>query len=722
MTLQVRVAAVGLALSMVLALGPAGCAEVVNHASLAAGATISGPRNASGSAGQPNCAIDGSLDFSDRHGYAWAYLDTPTTVTFAAPAVIDAVEVVLNDLGGRSYSYRLSLSPDGQQWQVVADVSGERVVGYRCHRFEPIEARALRLEFTSTSVPAGSYHIVEIAAWRLGEATAGPLGERWRTDRQRRAREGEALLGVSAAQELLARPEVLARARALAEGRSFQQSLPDGTKVLLLRDLGHIVMVTDDDGDMDQAATGPDGDSDCLAVDMDMDGRIDRTIDYDDTTGDGRADRMVLTHVDQHTWGSRPFMVVIKDLDRGPLTLWALHDYGYHQGRCQWDCDFGGDGWFCMFRRARANDRWAGALEAPFCFYDLDGDGLAEETVRITATDTTLHSARYGINADNDTTEGELYDYDLSVTCLGSVALPPEAGTTFTHRSGDQAGPFLAWDRTRDVVRAAAWERALLIWDENDHNTASPPERERWEGIINAPYRGFPQEGGPATPRFNKRFELDADFSGAMQLYFWAADGRLHLLGAEQGSLEVDYNYDGVTDLAFEYADTDADGRFDERTVTFPGTDLPGRRMHGLRRYTAPDADGTQAAGAYECSYEAIAAPWQSALVRWRTDAGELLAALAQVAGELGVRPHTAPMDFYATATPADFPFIERLRASKESRRYYQDVTIELCFAHLIADAERAGAPKRAIARLSSAWRLYHAGYVRAAADQCRQR
>ena len=47
----------------------------------------------------------------------------------------------------------------------------------------------------------------------------------------------------------------------------------------------------------------------------------------------------------------------------------------------------------------------------------------------------------------------------------------------------------------------------------------------------------------------NKRYELDADFSGRMQLYYWAADRRLHLFGAEQGTLTADYNCDGAADM-----------------------------------------------------------------------------------------------------------------------------------------------------------------------------
>lgn len=707
--------AVAMACALALAAGQAGCQQLPDRASATAGASVTGPRNASGSRGEQNCAIDDSLDFGPNHGYAWAWLDTPTVITLGEPAVIDTVEILFADTGGRTFSYRLSVG-DEDGWRVVADATDERVSGYRMHRFEATRATRLRLQVTDTSLPVRSYHVVEIDARRLGEqARAGPLGRRWARVREERRTANVALLGVDAAQQALADPEVADRAAALPEGGRFVQELADGTRALLTRDAGHLIVAIDDDDDMPPDATEPDEDSDCLAIDMDRDGVLDRTIDYADTDGDGVADRMTQTYTDRNTWGSRPFLVVIRDLDRGPLSLWALHDYGYVQSRCQWECDFAGDGWFCMFRRARDGDRWVAALEAPFCFYDPDGDGLPEETVRLTATDTRLHSARYGINADNDRTEGQLYDYDASVTCLGSVQVPEDARVSFEHRSGDRAGPFLRWEDAREVVRSAAWDRALFIWDENDHNVASrAPDHERWEGIINLRYRGFPQEGGPPTMRLNKRFELDADFSGRMRLYWWRADGRLHLHGAEQGSLDVDFDDDGRVDLSWEYVDTDGDGFFDRRTVSAPG--LPDRRIDGPRVYAPPGRPPPAQPRTLPYAYADVAPAWTKVMTRWSANAEELLDAIEAAAQALGVRPHTAPMDVYRTATVAEVPAIERYRASAEALRFYRDVAVALGLAHLARDAGAAGAPDDHRQRIDAALHLADGGDLRAAA------
>jgi len=457
--------------------------------------------------------------------------------------------------------------------------------------------------------------------------------------------------------------------------------------------------------------------NDCLAVDLNADGLLDRSIDYSDTDGDGIADTMVQTYLYGSAWGNRPFMVVIRDLDTGPLSLWYLHNYGYWQGACQWQCDFAGDGHFAMFKRDSAQKRWVAHFESPFCFYDPDGDGLPEETVRLTASDTLLRSARFSINADNDTTAGQLYDYDVGITCLGKVPQPSEAAETFTTRTGEQTGPFLSWGKTRQAVREMDWSRALLIWDENDHNVAPrAPEHERWEGILNARYRGFPQEGGPHCGRLNKRYELDADFSGRMRLYYWPADGRLHLYGAEVGTLEVDFDYNGRTDMIIQYSDTDSDGCFDTRKVSYPSSGLPARTITGPTGYQPPT--GAPASSnepvLMPFSYAAIAKLWPGVLAERITVGGVLLEALSDFAEHTSLPLFTAPMDFYEHGTPAQFPYIERLRASTEAKRYYQDIAVELAFAQLIAEAEQSPDDKTAL-QLKSAQRLYDRGHLQRA-------
>lgn len=710
-------AAPGVLVALALSISLGACQAPVDHASAAAGAQVSGPINASGSRGRTNCVIDGdAADYGPSHGYAWAYLHTPTVITFAEPAEINAVEIVLSDVYMQTYAYRVSISTDGENWTEVADQTTAPISGWRLHTFEPTVASHLRLDFTSTSAATGSYHIVEVGAYRLpAGAHTGPLGQAFARAHLVRDSLRPRLLGIEPAQRALDDPALLKQIMQLPSDGCIHRVLDDKTAALFYRDGNTILAAIDDDGSMLPDATGPDGVNDCLAVSGMRDGRFDRTIDYTDTDGDGDADVMVQTYTVYSTWGRRPFMVLIVDLDDGPLSLWKLHNYGYWQSECQWESDFAGDGYFVMFRRNPADDAWVATFEAPFCFYNRDDDPYPEETVRLTATGTTLHSARYSINADNDVTEGKLYDYDVGITCLGRPEAPEDAWTSFTHRSGDTAGPFLAWDKARETVRRLDWARALLVWDENDHNVAERDGgEERWEGILNSAYRGFPQEGGPPCGVPNKRFELDADYSGRMRVYYWPADGRIHLFGAEVGTLQVDYDYDGIYDMRIEYSDTNGDGFFDRREVGYTGGP-PMRTIAGPTRYGLSGTDATDAILTFD--YAEIAEFWPNELCRHVEQTALLLEQLATTAEALRIGIPTGPMDFYEHATEREFAYIDRLRASTEARRYYQDVAVEMAFGGLIQACEDSGSKEWA-GRLKRARRLWDVGSVLRAAEE----
>ncbi len=709
--------ALGVLAALALSVSLGACQAPVDHALAAAGAQISGPINASGSRGRTNCAIDGdAADYGPGHGYAWAYLHTPTVISFAGPVEINAVEIVLSDVYMQTYGYRVSVSTDGEKWVAVADQTATPISGWRLHTFEPTVVSHLRLDFTSTSVGAGSYHIVEVGAYRLpAGAQTGPLGKAFARARFARENLRPRLLGIEAAQRALDDQAFLQAIMRLPDGERIHRVLDDGTGALFYRDGSTLLAAIDDDGNMLPDAAGPDGVNDCLAISGMRDGRFDRTIDYTDTDGDGDADVMVQTYTTYSTWGRQPFMVLVVDLDDGPLRLWKLHNYGYWQSECQWGSDFAGDGYFVMFRRSRADDAWVASFEAPFCFYNCDDDPYPEETVRLTATGTTLHSVRYSINADNDVTDGKLYDYDVGVTCLGRPEVPEDAQTTFTHRSGDQAGPFLAWDRARDVVRSLDWARALLVWDENDHNVAERDGgEERWEGILNSAYRGFPQEGGPPCGVPNKRFESDADYSGRMKVYYWPADGRIHLFGAEVGTLRIDYDYDGVYDMRIEYSDTDGDGFFDRREIDYAGGPSA-RTIAGPTRYGLTDTDAADAVMTFD--YVGVAEFWPNELRRHVEQTAGLLEQLATTADVLRLSIPSGPMDFYRNAADREFPFIDRLRASTEARRYYQDISVEMAFGSLMQACEQSDAREWA-GRLKRARRLWDMGSPLRAAEE----
>ncbi len=531
---------------------------------LALNASVTGVTNASGSRGKPLAATDGDVaDYGQSHGYAWGWLKDPLVLTLAESAGINKVDVLLLDVDPRSYDFRLEgLAPDG--WTRLAE--SETASGWVTLTFDPVECSAIRLVFTRTSLSAGSYHVVEVAAYDAPEPDAdSPLKKAWLATREERKVGDLHLLGIDEALEhVFLDEDMLARAKALEEGdRRWLDTDGDGdADLIVLNDAGVLVCVIDDDDDAG-AAPDADEDSDCWVADVDRDGSPDRVIDYWDDDGDGDVDRAHHYYVHHGWFGSTPGLVVIWDYNDNNQT-WVLDRYSYHQGKCQWKCDFGGDEGFSIFRHDKRSDEWVADWECPFYFYDPDDDGLAEVAVRLEGHGRRMRALRYSLNADNDVAEGQPYDYDMGITALGPIEFAEADLVTSALRVGE-TGPYLPWDTARDVVRDLPWTQSCLVWDENDLNI-DPNDRtrhERWEGILNARYGAFPQVGGPHCGTLNKRYEHDADNSGKMMLYASPVDGRLHLFGAESGTLWADDDADGRPDRIVQHSDTDGDGYFD---------------------------------------------------------------------------------------------------------------------------------------------------------------
>jgi hypothetical protein len=540
--------------------------ETPNLASASRGAVVTRSRNASGSAGKPMAANDGDVTgYGANHGYAWGWFTEPLTVTFLGTVTLNKVEVLLLDVDARAYDLRLEVRAGGE-WRPLEE--RKRASGWVTFVFGQTECSAIRLVFTGGTLPVKSYHVVEVAAYDDPKPEQdSALKKAWLNARKERGRGELGLLGVDEALEAVFLKEAaFQRAKALKEGERRWIDLDrDGDPdLIVLKDQGAVVVVIDDDDDARLEAPEADRDSDCWVVDLDLDGRPDRVFDYIDDDGDGDADREQHTYLHFGWFGSRPGLVLIWDYDDDGGT-WVLNRYSYEQGRCQWGCDFGGDGGFSLFRRDPRTGTWEADWECPFYFYDPDRDGLAEEAVRLEGHGRHMRALRYSMNADNDVTEGQPYDYDFAVVALGPVELPEEWLVTTPLRVGE-TGPYLPYSTAREAVRKLPWQKTLLVWDENDINIdpADRAKHERWEGVINSRYDGFPQIGGPACGLLNKRYELDADNSGGLRLYASAVDGRLHLYGAEKGTMWIDAGGNRKADRIVEYVDTDGDGCFDE--------------------------------------------------------------------------------------------------------------------------------------------------------------
>jgi hypothetical protein len=341
-----------------------------------------------------------------------------------------------------------------------------------------------------------------------------------------------------------------------------------------------LVRVVDEDGDLEKDGRG-DRDSDCYFWDWHADGTIDVVTDYQDNDGDNDLDEMGIFY--DKNWRD----------DKNHLTVWWADDIGddnllwhdvdgtYYQQLCQWRTHFSGDELFYQFRLSEDTEKWLNMWEDPFAFYDADKDGCSEEVVRISAVGEAIKNLRYSLDADDDAYGRRTHDYDFSVT-----AIPSEEGMSPTPAlcapraiRGIATENVLTWENTRIFGQTAPWGKAMLCWDESNSNTdenVKQDPHERWEGVLNAKPKSesFPQVGGPPTAQVNTRMEIAQAPASPLQLYYDDADRRFHLLGASEGFLDVDYNFDGTIDAAYTYTDKNDDGIFD------------------LRQFDA-DADGT---------------------------------------------------------------------------------------------------------------------------------
>lgn len=338
-----------------------------------------------------------------------------------------------------------------------------------------------------------------------------------------------------------------------------------------------LVRVLDEDGDLGKDQRG-DLDSDLYFWDWNADGRIDAVTDYLDNDHDSDVDEMGIFF--DKNWGD----------NAAHLTVWWAVDVGddnllwfdvngtYDQTLCQWRTHFSGDELFYQFRLDEGAATWTHVWEDPFAFYDPDGDQCSEEVVRISSIGDAIKNLRYSIDADDDAYGRHTHDYDFSVT-----AIPKEEG--LGHDPACSAPlqirnmptlPVLTWGHAKAFSQNAAWGKAMLIWDELNTNTDGTEvgdPHERWEGLLNAASKSgsFPQVGGPPCSKLNKRMEISANPPCPLVLYFDAADRRLHMPGAREGYMDVDFDLDGKLDAAYTYTDDNNDGVFEHRAFDANG-------------------------------------------------------------------------------------------------------------------------------------------------------
>ena len=648
-------------LSAIALVRAAACApEPVNYALAANGGTVTGPRNSSASAALPCVVNDGRFD-----GYAWAFLDTPLVLRFSEPRVISTIDLLLYHEPEAWYQFHVEASLDGKAWTRLADCTAGQPRGWRRLDFAPTRCSQLQVTFTATNLDTRSYHVVELAAYLVPDPRQPtPLRLAWQAGAKPASQDRYQILLDCLGPQAVMSPEQRERVLALPPGQRLTTDV-DGDGDPDLCDFVDIdpkhtirpmlVRALDDDDDMGRDGK-PDEDSDCYIADWRGDGRIDRAVDYWDEDGDGDADRMDLYYPAGAWHGDQVEVVVIRDIG-DDNHMWWTRNYEYQQYACQWRSDFNDDEIFCMFGYDRASGRFLAQLEEPFTHHDLDGDGVAEMTIQFLGRGLTIATIRFSFDADNDSNAGNRRDYDFSFNCSGSLVVPEDKAITYRLRNGQTTGPSLDWHHARDMAEAGQWKTCRLCWDETDNNVNPADnherEQERWEGV-----GGYPMREG------NKRWETDKDYSGKMRLYYWPADRRLHLYGAETGYINIDYDHNSGVDAAVTYQDRDGDGFFDQWMYDANADGKPERviRPPQMKCELVP------------IDYAVFVTRYRSWVQQALDEDEKLIRALKRALPPGAVSRYE---HWWLVQRPAGFYAAEKLARSAEARRYYLDLTRE---------------------------------------------
>lgn len=346
-----------------------------------------------------------------------------------------------------------------------------------------------------------------------------------------------------------------------------------------------LVKVIDEDGDLDEYQ-GPDLDNDLYIVDYGADGTVDSIIDYADKKGDQALHEMGIYFFMKHHrfFGDNVLRVWWGRDDGGDHQLWYDVNYNYYQEHCQYRCHFSGDETFVAFGLREDSTEWLSAYENPFLFWDPDKDLCSEVVLRVEGQEDLVRSIRWSFDADDDAYGKRTHDYDFSISAHSEEGKPVKIDPSMlinTQLRGITTQGWLDRDKALEFARYAPWAKTLLTWDEMNANTEKNVERdpyERWEGVIAHGSDKFKQIGGPPCSTLNKRYELaespvrKTDNGRArLRLYYDPSDRRLHLFGASEGWLDVDYNLDGKMDASYRYVDDDGDGLFDRRMIDIDG-------------------------------------------------------------------------------------------------------------------------------------------------------
>lgn len=418
---------------------------------------------------------------------------------------------------------------------------------------------------------------------------------------------------------------------------------------------GKRVRWLDENGDLLPTDTRGDQVADVMQIDKNGDGSYDSALDisikWADNDGDGRADLQAFV-TQGREWSNGKFnageshwMVYIDVEKDGVLGWidWEKYDFGNdnwgYTGITDWLPDYNGDSVFLKIHRPpqslpdpRLN--W----ENPFAFFDFDNDGATEMAMRwldpvpalddkgMTNLTGVLSEAFTTFDLDNDSTQGNETDYDMSLRGVGGPGIPyrsmvhkypamkgnPKFDGCFEWNNWRQIDElmYMPHDKSYDAFFTAGWATMYFVFDEDDddhrwervemyypmHGFGGPKaidlySTKRWrrsnyaELDMVAPDQRPGINGHPQADSLGDRGEFDEDNSGGGKLYVGVFDRKLHLAGAEWGAWTVDKNaeYHGGNktpspkpiaprvEEVVKYTDTDKNGFLDTIEYDYDG-------------------------------------------------------------------------------------------------------------------------------------------------------
>ncbi len=464
----------------------------------------------------------------------------------------------------------------------------------------------------------------------------------------------------------------------------------------------------DDDDDMKASDFEGDIDNDCVLIDRNRDGVYagpeDLSVDWCDEDGDGIADIQMVAQngpvsnryfFDFNT----EFMVFIdqeKDNVKHFINWNAIRMMAWeHQGHSNFYEDYIGNTLFLKlhqstFRISDMRYSW----ENPFLFYDTDGDGLSEWTIR--EADTPHFRPRNGESPefakvdkeidviptqkidwvgiswdlDNDNGQGNEFDFDMSLRFTGPGFDYSDQVHKYKSLRGLEAANKLMYDsrwRKMDeliypgretswdlIFKKGEWKDCRFVFDEDD-------DCNRWERVEFYDPRNLFKVGTNKGGLDNNqqadgagdRGEWDQDCSGKGQLYIGAFDGRFHLYGAEWGAWRIDptaFYYQGFGGLydrwkggrlqktpdifaTVKYTDTDKNGFIDQVEYDLDGDTIMEEKVN-FREIGVNDA--SQIINTASMKYEDFNKLFKSVAEKEYAKAGEAI----KLAKSQGINPN----------------------------------------------------------------------------------